>query len=462
MTRSSSAGSASRAHAPAPFLGSRVVAWLRGGGRHMSSARWLADIGVSLGVGVLLGWPMVINGNGRVYFMPELIPSGILFLVAVAIRRWRPSAAFVLALLGVAVKFLLVMEPHGQDVAVLLVIMACAAYGGRSVQLASLASCMMLPLALILFFLLHEPRSMGWHFFYIGPGVNNPAILALVMSLFVFFPLCVLCFGFWFAGFTRRLQADARDSRHRRQLAELESERNQEQLIVEQERNRIARDMHDVVAHSLAVVVAQANGGRYAMRVDPRAGEETLVTISDTAREALSEVRGLLAQLRHNQSEGPQRGFADLPAVIERMRHAGLHISVEGSGEPRRLGPNADIALFRLVQESLTNALRHGDRRHPVVISVHWDARLTVSIENVVSPTPPPPRQGSGHGLIGMRERIIMAGGTVETGRMEGRFVVRATVPTLDGLVAAGEDGPREPFQDAERVPGRGAGPQRL
>lgn len=446
MTRSSLAGSASE---PLRLAGDPRLAgflsgfpeWFRQTSRHMSPGRWIADIGIGLSAQLLLGWPIMLDGVGRVYFLPELIIVSVIFVLAVAMRRWRPATALIVALSGIAVKFAFVIEPHGQDIAVFIVVMACAAYGSRVTQLVSLACCMLLPMLLVCFYLINPPRSIvSWLFSSVLPF--GPVVLTLALVLLIFFPVCATFFTFWFVGFTRRLQVDARDSRHRRELAELENERNQEQLIVEQERNRIARDMHDVVAHSLAVVVAQANGGRYAMRADPKAGEETLETISDTAREALTEVRGLLAQLRHSQPDGPQRSFADLPGVIERMRRAGLRISVTGSGSPRRLGPNADIALFWLVQEALTNALRHGDRSVPVTITVDWGPWLAVRIENVIAAEPRAAKHSSGHGLIGMRERVGLAGGEVETGRDQDHFIVRARVPTLDRVLPRDGDDP--------------------
>nr|WP_276509215.1 histidine kinase [Pseudoclavibacter chungangensis] len=227
------------------------------------------------------------------------------------------------------------------------------------------------------------------------------------------------------------MQRDAQVARTKREVAEVESLRSREQLFVEQERNRIARDMHDVVAHSLAVVVAQADGGRYAMRTNPASGEETLTKIAEISRDALVEVRGLLGQLRHSQPSGPQPGFADAPVVLERMRLAGLRILVESSGAPQSLRQNADIALYRLVQESLTNSLRHGDPNLPTIIRIAWGPELRVEVENTCNPVPPPPRADSGHGLIGMRERIVMSGGTLEAGRIGDRFHIVAVVPTV-------------------------------
>ncbi|WP_316313707.1 sensor histidine kinase, partial [Clavibacter michiganensis] len=135
-------------------------------------------------------------------------------------------------------------------------------------------------------------------------------------------------------------------------------------VVVEQERNRIARDMHDVVAHSLAVVIAQADGARYARLVDPEAADEALRTISTTARQALGDVRILLAQLRHSEDDAPQPELKELSDLIDQMRSTGLTIEFVETGQPGEFGTGQQLAVYRIVQEALTNVLRHGDVGH--------------------------------------------------------------------------------------------------
>jgi signal transduction histidine kinase len=194
--------------------------------------------------------------------------------------------------------------------------------------------------------------------------------------------------------------------------------------------------MHDVVAHSLAVVVAQADGARYAARTDPAAAEEALRTIAATAREALGDVRVLLAQLRYSQEDGPQPTMHDLDHLLEQLRASGLRLVRDDEGAPLPLGTSQQIAVYRIVQESLTNALRHADVAHEVLVRFSWTSHgLELA---VVSRLPEvKPRTGmipvagpvTGHGIAGMTERAALSGGWLRAGPDDGRFVVTAWLP---------------------------------
>lgn len=201
-------------------------------------------------------------------------------------------------------------------------------------------------------------------------------------------------------------------------------------VAAEQERNRVAREVHDVVAHSLAVVIAQADGARYAAAKDPASVGTALDAISDTARSALGEVRTLLHHLRHSQGTTPPT-LNDVDALIDSMRDLGLAIDLSTFGRQRVLGDVTQLAVFRLVQEALTNALRHGDAGQPVTVEYDWGERtLTIVVTNAIPKTSVPQIDGSGHGIPGMRERALLAGGDLTVGLgTRGLFRVRATVP---------------------------------
>jgi len=213
-------------------------------------------------------------------------------------------------------------------------------------------------------------------------------------------------------------------------------------VVVEQERTRIARDMHDVVAHSLAVVIAQADGARYARHSDPDSVDEALKTIASTARSALGDVRVLLAELRHAQPEGPQPSLDDLDRTVDQIRAAGLDVSLERSGDLAALGQAQQIAAYRIVQEALTNALRHGDTASiaSVVLAEATPATgapgAVITVRNSMkaiadqagASTGGLPRIG--HGLPGMRERASLAGGSLSAGPNGTEFVVTAFLPT--------------------------------
>jgi signal transduction histidine kinase len=202
-------------------------------------------------------------------------------------------------------------------------------------------------------------------------------------------------------------------------------------VVIEQERNRVARDVHDVVAHSLAVVIAQADGARYAAEKDPATVSPALDAIAETARVALGEVRTLLHELRHTQSATPSPGTGDLDTLIEGFRVLGLTVDVAHYGHQRALGDATQLAVYRVVQESLTNALRHGDTAQPVSVDFDWgDHALAVVITNALQGDGVPQVDGPGHGIPGMRERAALAGGDFTVGvGTRGMFRVRASLP---------------------------------
>ncbi|HEU4850483.1 MAG TPA: histidine kinase, partial [Terrimesophilobacter sp.] len=214
-------------------------------------------------------------------------------------------------------------------------------------------------------------------------------------------------------------------------------------VIVEQERNRIARDMHDVVAHSLAVVIAQADGARYAGRKDPEAVDAALTTISMTAREALGDVRILLGQLRHSQDEAPQPVLADLDRLFEQFRASGLPVEFDEAGAPTPLATGAQLAVYRIVQEALTNALRHGDSAQGATVAFHWEADAlalevtSATVESAPGEEKAEPAATPGHGLAGMTERAALVGGRLTAEQHDGSFTVSATIPATQQGVPA-------------------------
>jgi signal transduction histidine kinase len=234
----------------------------------------------------------------------------------------------------------------------------------------------------------------------------------------------------WTAGTLVRTRLAARASRAAEREAQNDAEAAERDVIVEQERNRIARDMHDVVAHSLAVVIAQADGARYARESDPDAVDGALSAISSTAREALADVRLLLGQLRHPQTEGPQPALADLGRLLDQLRASGLVVAFTTKGEPLQLGTGQQLAVYRIVQEALTNALRHGETHREVTVRFEWLAdELEMTITSAMTATPPTADLRLGHGLAGMKERAALVGGGLKTTVDDHTFVVTATIP---------------------------------
>jgi signal transduction histidine kinase len=227
------------------------------------------------------------------------------------------------------------------------------------------------------------------------------------------------------------LLADRRVSRRAR-LAALEVERDQQADIgAATERARIARELHDVIAHSLAVMVAQADGGRYAASADPDAAGRALAQIAESGRDALTQMRRLLGVLRAGE-EG-----ADLPGLVRRLAGAGLPVELRVEGTPRELSAEVRSCVHRVAQEALTNVLKHADapRRVEVVLR-HHDREVELAVRDD-GRGPAGAGDGQGHGLTGMRERVALHGGTLRAGpRAGGGYEVTARLPAPSGAVA--------------------------
>ncbi|MGW0292184.1 sensor histidine kinase [Streptomyces tuirus] len=197
----------------------------------------------------------------------------------------------------------------------------------------------------------------------------------------------------------------------------------------DEERLRIARELHDVLAHSISVINVQAGVGLMLLDTDPEQARTALTTIKDQSKEALGEVRQVLDTLRApgDAPRAPAPGLDRLPELVEQAASAGLTVDVEG--EPPRLAPGTDLAAFRIVQEALTNVVRHSGSRHARVHLASEAGVLRLCVDDD-GPATGDGAGGSGNGLIGMRERAAALGGTIEAGpRPDGGFRVLAVLP---------------------------------
>jgi signal transduction histidine kinase len=212
------------------------------------------------------------------------------------------------------------------------------------------------------------------------------------------------------------------------------AERTREQEArhrAEQERLRIARDLHDVVAHTLTTINVQAGVAKHLLERNPGHAEGALATIENASHEALQELRAILGVLR-NAGDGeapldPAPGLADIDALIEQARSSGNEIELRIEGEqPERVADAVQLAAFRIVQESLTNSRRHAPGASAVVTLAYTTDRLRLTIENA---TVNGHNDASGTGILGMRERAVALGGTLDAGRGGGCFRVAAELP---------------------------------
>lgn len=336
--------------------------------------------------------------------------AAVLMFGAVAIGRLAPGWSLVAAWGGAILQMLAGFGPLPIDFAILLVLYATAAWGTRRVLWWGFGSALVGGLIAALYMVVVNGVAFG-------AGTGWEKVTAGTLLLIV----SVMALGFaWVCGLLWRVVLRARRTR----AAQLQAE---SLAVEEQERVRIARDMHDIVAHSLAVVIAQADGARYAAAAKPEVATEALGTIAQTARGALSDVRMLLTQLRHRQGDGPQPTLADLEALFAQVRQAGIEPRVTVDPMPPGEPPGAiQLAVYRILQEALTNAIRHGDGAVDVHLAwfpdrVDIDVRNTVPQESTAAP--------GGHGVIGMRERAQLVGGSLQAERRGAQFVVHASLP---------------------------------
>ncbi|MFB7894071.1 histidine kinase [Microbacterium sp. NPDC056044] len=384
-----------------------------------SLKRYQIVVDVSLAVVFfLVTWPietLAVTGGLQGSFAPPpslaSLVNVLIFAGALAVRRLSPGLSLGIAWAGAVLQMGWGRPPGLADIAIFAVLYATAAYGTQLVFWLGFASSFVGALVITIYLVIGPyfgSAGVTWSTIPIALAVLVAAVFALLLS--------------WTIGALVRTAVRARENREAQQRAEAET-------VAEQERVRIARDMHDVVAHSLAVVIAQADGARYAAAADPAVATDALATISTTARSALADVRLLLGQLRHRQGDGPQPTIADLEELYAQVRTAGVQLRVDVDPAPPGEPPAAvQLAVYRILQEALTNALRHGAPEGSVDVRLSWlPDRVELDVRNPVVPGAQPGR--SGHGIIGMRERAQLAGGRLDAADEGGAFIVRAVIP---------------------------------
>jgi signal transduction histidine kinase len=231
--------------------------------------------------------------------------------------------------------------------------------------------------------------------------------------------------GAWVLGDRVRLRRERMtELEERARRAERETVRER-QLAAAEERTRIARDLHDSAGHAINVILVQAGAARLLAEKDPERSRTALATIETVARETLGEIDALVRALREDEDAVEPPGLAALDTLVKRHRDAGLEVDVLVNGARQPLGPAVDQAAYRILQESLTNALRHGNGSAKIALTYAGDA-LEIGVTN---PSPTPGPADVGHGIVGMRERASLLGGSLAFESMNGVFRVRARLP---------------------------------
>ncbi len=325
-------------------------------------------------------------------------------IVLAASLAWRQRAPLVVLALAVITSWVALVEPLDGPITIVIAMMvATYTVGARTRGQAALAGVVGIGilLAVNLSREIHPDLELG-----------DVALPFLLLG------------GPWLAGLAIR-------SRREREVA-LEAARVEEaDAAVADERARIAREMHDAVAHSIGVVVLQARGARKTLRTEPEAALEALDAIEATGTQALAEMRRLVGVLRHvddGMDLSPPPSLRHLDAMVDRVRAAGLPVELTIEGTPTALAPGIDLSAYRIVQEALTNALAHAGPATATVRVRYGDDDLTLEIADTGTGVGQP--ETGGHGLIGMRERVSLYEGRLETDvRPGGGFVIRARLP---------------------------------
>ena len=353
------------------------------------------------------------GGGGAVPFI-----AGLVNATTVMWRRTAPAAATIVA--GAAL--VAFDRPAGTDLAALAVPVALGTYlvgrraGERGVRpVDAMVPVVAVPLIALV------------------PDNDNPAAVGSVWLLVIAFPVAVGYAIGNYASLARRLAAEQETLRA--------AQRESAQHVTALERARIARELHDVVAHNVSVMIIQVQAARRVRVRDRGAALGALEIVVGCGRDALTELRRMIGARQHEDIELTVPGLARLPELVELASRAGVSVQTTVTGAHRQLAPEIDLTAYRIVQEALTNVVKHTSHVSAAVALRYTASGLEIEIADWAgqparrkSAAGPGPGQG-GHGLVGMRERVSLYGGTLDAGPWSGGFRVLARLPVAAGAV---------------------------
>jgi signal transduction histidine kinase len=391
----------------------RLIAWLQ-------AHPFVADVllaALVMAVTLPQQWQTPPDSEGVVFRDPSVV-GFLLSLLASAPLAWRRRAPLtVLALTGIGAAtyelagFATSIAPFGMLVALYTVGAHCSR---RDSRIAAALSGLLLVIVL---------AGVRWEV-TIGNIISNFTLFAMV----------------WLIGENLQTRRAYVASLEERALRAEQTRAAEAERAVAEERTRIARELHDVVAHSMSVMVVQAGAARRVVDVNPAQASDALRAIEETGRDALAEMRRLLGVLREDAtaaSLAPQPSLQELPSLISHVAESGLAVTLTTEGAPRALPASVGLSAYRIVQEALTNALKHAGPSASALVTVRYrpdDVEIEVADDgrgvNASS------NGAAGHGLLGMRERVGVCGGELTAGpRAGGGFVVRARLPVAEATV---------------------------
>ncbi|CAI9418453.1 sensor histidine kinase [Nocardioides sp. T2.26MG-1] len=384
---------------------------------------WAPDAAVGLAV-LIVGLYEVL-GVDHPYYVDDPRPALALLVVgiatAAALARWLPALALGLVWAICVLQVMTGTQLLMIELAIGIVAFGTARWGSAATVVASAFS---IPVAAVITVLWIDPSVFYSALATAGfeSLVQQTArwsdrwqVTAAVLGMSV---LGVP----WLAGLALRFSTRAQQSRASQVVAEAERDQAEEIARLRDEQAKLARDVHDVVGHSLAVILAQAESAQYRKDADTEVLKQTMDNIATTARSSLDDIRQVLAST--SGAAGPRTGSTDLDSLVAGVRASGHEVRSTEFGTPQPLPPELATVAFRVLQEMLTNALKHGRRGEPVQVERHWEGELRIEVQNVVEQgteeTQPlvvaVPTTG-GQGLEGMRRRLESVGGRLDVRR---------------------------------------------
>jgi signal transduction histidine kinase len=377
-----------------------------------------------------LGWLLVVRSyqGGRPHYAEPGL-AAVLLVAAQGLplvwRRHRPLLVLAVVLVANTAYYALGYPLTGFDVALLVALYSVAAYTGQRASLPAAGVTVASFLAL--------------YGFKLGPFWSSVpfSFVAWLVAIFA---------GVWMWGrYVRIRRAYAAELEARAERAERDREAEARRAVAA-ERARIARELHDVVAHHVSVAVVQAGAARQVLDSDAERARSALVAIEEAGRRALTAMPSLLRALRADEADetrAPQPTLTDLDDLVGGVTAAGLPVRLRVEGPRRQLPAGVDLSAYRIVQEALTNTLKHAGPAHAEVAVCYGPDALELSVVDDGDGALRPPAAGGGHGLVGMRERVALFGGQLHAGpRPGGGFQVVARLPLDAAPSARGGTGP--------------------
>jgi signal transduction histidine kinase len=392
----------------------------------MTWRTWVPDLAVGLAV-LLVGLVEVFRID-TYYYVDNPRPGLLLVVVgiaaAAALARRLPSAALAIVWVVGTLQVLSGTQLLMTQLAIGVVAFGAARWGSAATVLASAVS---IPVAAAIAVLWISPNV-----FYTALDTAGFKMLIESTRFGDRWQVTAAVAGMavlgvpWLAGLALRFSARADQSRASQVAAEAERDQAEEIARLREQQAQLARDVHDVVGHSLAVILAQAESAQYLDDVDTQGLKRTMDNIATSARSSLDDVRQVLASTS-GAAPAPTRQV-DLDALVEGVRASGHEVLSSEVGVPQPLPPELEVVAFRVLQEMLTNAIKHGRRDRPVRVERHWEGDLRIEVQNTLDTTAPetqplaqadpaPPPPPAGQGLDGMRRRLEAVGGHLDVRR---------------------------------------------